>query len=454
VRLRSHALSLPLRVLKGGLLLGVFVLVAVLFASFGRTPDLSHVRVAFLSGSVDGNYHAIVERIRAEAQRRRAHVDDRPSAGSIENIARLHAARRTCDIEFALVQDGLSWPEDHSFQLIGRLPVPESFVVLGREADRIATVAALRGLRVGIGPEGSGTAYVGRQLIAQLSALDLKVTTQPQQDQLAMLERGDIDLGAMVIDQDAQLLTQAIRDRNLQIVDIAGADALAHALPSARVGVIKAGYYDPVRNFPPTDKRVLQIDTLVISNGCARESATQGIITAITRVFPDFVGVNRERANATGLDYAPAARAYLDRQGPDPVGEYFPWVVDLMPTARWLQVIFAFSMLFGAQAVWHRFRLWRIDATRVGIENDLAEVFGPGITTSDIRTTDPAPRHRTPEARAALERAMRELVRLKARCRRQSLSMLVPMGQEMSYRLQEGLIADLADALRQFGARL
>ena len=87
-----------------------------------------------------------------------------------------------------------------------------------------------------------------------------------------MLERGDIDLGAMVIDQDAQLLTRAIRDRNLQIVDIAGADALAHALPSARAGVIKAGYYDPVRNFPPTDKRVIQIDTLVISNGCARES--------------------------------------------------------------------------------------------------------------------------------------------------------------------------------------
>jgi TRAP-type uncharacterized transport system substrate-binding protein len=445
---------LPLRALKGGLLLGVFVLVAVLFASFGRTPDLSHVRVAILSGSVDGNYHAIVERIRVEAQRRRAHVDDRPSAGSIENIARLHAARQTCDVQFALVQDGLPWPERHTFQLIGRLPLPESFVVLGREADRIATVAAMRGMRVGIGPEGSGTAYVGRQLIAQLSALDLRVTTQPLQDQLAMLERGEIDLGAMVIDQDAQLLSTAVRDRKLQIVDIAGADALAHALPSARAGVIKAGYYDPVRNFPPTDKRVIQIDTLVIANGCARESATQGVITAITRVFPDFLGVNRERANATGLDYAPAARAYLDQQGPDRVGEYFPWVVDLMPTARWLQVIFAFSMLFGAQAVWHRFRLWRIDATRVGIETDLAQVFGPGVTPSDIRVMNPEARHRTPEARAALDRAIRELARLKARCRRQSLSMLVPMGQEMSYRLQEGLIADLADALRQFGARL
>jgi hypothetical protein len=32
--------------------------------------------------------------------------------------------------------------------------------------------------------------------------------------------------------------------------------------------------------------------------------------------------------------------------------------------------------------------------------------------------------------------------------------MLVPMGQEMNYRYQEGLIADLLHALRQFRARL
>jgi TRAP-type uncharacterized transport system substrate-binding protein len=440
--------------LKGGLLIGVFVVVAVLFASFGRNPDLSHVKVAFVSGSEDGNYHAIVEKVAAEARRRGARIDDLASAGSIENMARLHAAQRSCDVQFALVQDGLPWPDGHRFQLIGRLPIPESLVVLGPRADRIASVAELRGMRVGIGPVGSGTEHVGRQVIAQLAELDIKVTTQPLQDQLAMLERGELDLGAMVIDQDAKLITQAVRDRKLQIVDIAGADALAHALPSARAGVISAGYYDPVRNLPPTDKRVIQIDTLVISNGCARESATQGVITAITRVFPDFMSVNRERANATGLEYAPAARAYFDQQGPDQVGEYVPWVIDVMPTARWLQIIFAFSLLFGAQAVWHRFRLWRLDARRVGIEADLSGIFAPGITTAEIGAAAPEHRHRTPETRAQLDRLIRELEQLNQRCRRQSLSFLVPMGQEMNYRYQEGLIADLLYALKQFRDRL
>ena len=448
------ALQAPSRPVKTALLLAVLVIIAALMATFGRHPDLSHVKVAFLSGSEDGNYHAIVDKAAAEAQRRNGRIDNLPSAGSIENIERLAAAKASCDIQFALVQDGLPWPKSHPLQLIGRLPISESFVVLGRDADRIRSVADLRGMRVGIGPEGSGSAYVARQVMAQLAELDIKVTNHTLSEQLAMLERGDLDLGAMVIAPGAQLMLQAVRDRKLQIADIHAADALAHRLPSARGGIIKAGYYDPVRELPPTDKRIIEIDTLIIGNGCARESVTQGVITALVRVFPNFVAVNRERPNLTGLEYAPTARSYFDNQGPDVVGEYVPWVIDIMPMARWVQLVFAFSLLFGAQAVWHRFRLWRLDARRVRIEGEVTRLFAPGTTVVEIAESLPESQHRTPAARAQVDAAMNELGELAERCRRQSVSMLVPMGQEMNYRYQERLIADLLRALRQFRARL
>ena len=448
------ALQAPSRPVKTALLLAVLVIIAALMVTFGRRPDLSHVEVALLSGSKDGNYYAIADKAAAEAQRRNGRIGNLPSAGSIENIERLAAAKTSCNIQFALVQDGLPWPKSHPLQLIGRLPISESFVVLGRDADRIRSVADLRGMRVGIGPEGSGSAYVARQVMAQLAELDIKVTNHTLSDQLAMLERGDLDLGAMVIAPGAQLMLQAVRDRKLQIADIPAADALAHRLPFARGGIIKAGYYDPVHELPPTDKRIIEIDTLVIGNGCARESVTQGVITAFVRVFPNFVAVNRERPNVTGLEYAPAARSYFDNQGPDVVGEYVPWVIDIMPTARWVQLVFAFSLLFGAQAVWHRFRLWRLDAWRVRIEGEVTRLFAPGTTVVEIAESLPESRHRTPATRAQVDAAMNELGELAERCRRQSLSMLVPMGQEMNYRYQERLIADLLHALRQFRARL
>ena len=423
-------------------------------ATSPRNPDLSFVNVAILSGSNEGNYHAIVTKAAAEAQRRHGRIANMPSAGSIENITRLAAAKASCNVGFALVQDGLPWPDSHPFQLVAHLPGPEAFVVLGRNADRIRSVTDLRGLRIGIGPVGSGTEYLSRQFVAQLAELDIKLSTQPLQEQLAMLERGDLDLGAMVIEPDADLLVQAVRDRKLQIVDIAIAESLAHRLPSARAGLIKAGYYDPVRGLPPTDKHVIQVDTLLISNGCARESVTQGVITVFTRVFPELIRINREQPNRTGLQYAVPAQSYFDDQGPDRVGEYLPWLIDIMPTARWLQLIFLFSLLFGAQALWHRFRLWRLDARRVRIEGDISRLFSPALTVHDIAEIEPEARYRTPEMRTRIDALIARLEQLSGRCRRQSLSMLVPMGQEMNYRYQESLVADMLHALRQFRQKL
>jgi TRAP-type uncharacterized transport system substrate-binding protein len=442
------------RMLKSALLIAAFLGAIFFAATYDRQPDLSHVRVAFLSGSPEGNYHAVIARVAEQARRQRGRIDNIASAGSIENIERLAAAKSSCKVQFALVQDGLSFPDSHAFQLIGRLPIDEALLILGRDADGIKSLADLHGKRIGIGPAGSGSEHVARQVIAQLGDLGIQVSNQTLQEQIGMLQRGDLDLGMMVIDVDAQLVVDAVRQGGLQIMDIAAAEALAHRLPSARTGVIKAGYYDPVRNLPPTDKRVVQVDTLVIGNGCARESVTQGVITAFTRVFPDFVRINRESANLTGLDYASAARSYYDAQGPDRVGERVPWFIDIMPTAQWLQLVFAFSVLFGAQALWHRFRLWRLDARRVALENEVGKLFAPGITVAEIEALEPEARQRSPETRARIDALLRDLGVLARRARRQSLSMFVPMGQEMSYRYQEGLVADLVYALRRFRDRL
>ena len=383
----------PARALKTVLLLAVLAAIAFGIAFYGRNPDLSHVKVAFLSGTERGNYYAVVQKMAAEAKRHRGRVDNIATAGSVENIEKLAAGKASCSVHFALVQDGLPWPSDDSFELIGRLPRSESLVLVGRNADEISKVQDFRGKRIGIGPAGSGTEYVARSVLTQLTGLDIKASTHPLVEQLAKLESGELDLAAMVIDTDAQLLVEAVRDHNLQVVDMPGAEALANRLPFARVGRIEAGHYDPIRQLPSADKRVIQIDTLVIGNGCARESATQGVITLLKYVFPDFVRVNRDRANLTGLQLASAAASYYNDGGPDPVGAYVPWVIDIMPTARWLQLAFAISLVFGAQAVFHRFRLWRIDAQRVRIEGEVSRLFEPGITVAEIAAMAPDDRH-------------------------------------------------------------
>jgi len=122
--------SLPSTGMKTVLLIGL------LGALANRSPTLANLRVAILSGSERGNYYAAVSALAAEAQQPQGHIDNLSSAGSVENIARLIAAKTACNIHFALVQEGMDWPTDHPIELIGRLSKAESLVFLGLDADR------------------------------------------------------------------------------------------------------------------------------------------------------------------------------------------------------------------------------------------------------------------------------------------------------------------------------
>ena len=442
------------RYLKVALLGGILLLIGLLVAFSDHSPNLAHVRVGVLSASPQDNYYEIVNALTAEARQQKGHIDNIPSAGSVENISRLVASRTACDVHFALVQEGLDWPAGSRLELIGRLHKAESLVFLGPQADRIKALTDLRGMRIGIGPIGSGTEHVARQVLAPLAELDLILETQDIDEQLAKLERGELDLGAMVINEDAQLLAEAVRDRGLQILSLPNADALAHRLPFKRVGRIRAGQYDLVRLLPGEAKDVLQVDTLIVGNRCARRSATQGFITVLATVFPDFVRYNRDTPNRTGLPLAPAARSYFDDDGPDILSVHAPWVVDIMPAASWVQLILAVSLLLNAKSMWHRFRLRRIHANRRRTERAISLLVGSGVTVSEIAEMAPSEKHRTPEARAQLDTIIDQLATVLERSRQQSQSVLVPMGEEISYCDQEGDIADLLDALRAFRDRL
>src|SRR5262249_18813423 len=237
-------------------------------------------------------------------------------------------------------------------------------------------------------------------------------------------------------------------DRKLQILTLPRAEAIANGLPFVRLGRIEAGHYDPVAALPPSDKTVLQVDTLIIGNGCASRSATPGLVTVLADVDPQFLRHNRDTPNLSGLPYAGVARTYYDSGAPDLVGVYAPWVVDIMPTASWVQLALGLSLLFNAMGAINRFRLWRLDADRVAIERQISRLFGAGITVGEIPRAHPVADLGQEENVAHLERAMNALEALHGRCRRQSLSIFVPRGGEMASRYQERRMLDLLQALR------
>ena len=290
-------------------------LLSVLLAWLDPRPTLRHVRLTILSGASTGNYHTTVDRLAAEVARQRGSIRNQATAGSAENVQRLVAARASCEFQFALVQGGTLIPEDAGLELLGRLPQPESLIILGRDLERVRTPLDLSGMRIGIGPVGSGTEQMMRRLLAQVPELQLVVATPTIDQQLDMLVRGELELGAMVIDEGAALVRDAVVRRGLQILDMPEAAALARRLAFARAGTIDAGQIDYVRRLPPRPLKVLQMDTLIVGNGCAKNGATVGLLTALSRRVPGFRRTQQGAAQPDGPADVRGGRQLPARRG-------------------------------------------------------------------------------------------------------------------------------------------
>lgn len=429
---------------------------ASLVATVDLRPSLSHLAVGVYSGSPSGSYFRITEGLAEAARLRSGEIRNQPSQGSADNLARLAAGADDCSTPFALVQDGLAPAGPHDLQLLGRLQKAETVFVLSAPGKRYESFESLRGVRVGIGPEGSGANRLASSVFAlpELSKLGTTLVALPNEAAFDAVQAGSLDLAIVVIDEDAELIKNALLVRKLEIAPIAHVDAIARRFPFLRTGRIGAGQYDAVALLPPTDRTVLRVDTLVVVHSCAVRSQKIAMLSLLADALPDFVRHNQETPNRTGLPLSDASRQFFQNGGPEFLDTWMPRVSDVMPPENWVYTVMGISILFNIMGFGHRFRLWRIDANRVNVEMRIGRVFGPTTTVDEIGALEPAPEHRRPETLRALDEAIASLEGLNDRCRTQSLSMLVPMGGEMAYRYQETLMADALANLRRFRRRL
>jgi TRAP-type uncharacterized transport system substrate-binding protein len=442
---------------KAALVVGVLALVGLIVSrlDFSRSyGSLKNTGVA--SGAKEGNYAVIVDDLVKIAAKHNGSLRNVESTGSGDNIAKLaQASGGSCDVSFALAQDGSDFRLSNKIELLARLPKAESVFFLGLEADKMTELAQLANKKIGVGPPGSGAERLAHQLfdLPELKPLNAQLVSLSLADQLAAAKRGELDLALVVMDEDAPLVVTSVREMGLQIAGFTHIDVISRRLPHFRTGRIGAGQYEAVKVLPPVDKRVLRVETVVIGNHCASRSATIDMLNVLAQRFPDLVRFNKDTPNNTGLDFSVTAKGFFDHGGPELADEYVPWLVDLMAPQNWAYIVAGVSILFNAMGAGHRFRLWRIDDARVKIEHELGTLFGESVTLGDISRTTPQGKLPAVELRESVTAIIGELAELAARSRRQSLSVLVPMGQEMAYRYQEEIIYQTIAVLRDFVRR-
>ncbi|MBA2542139.1 MAG: hypothetical protein H0V17_21035 [Deltaproteobacteria bacterium] len=438
--------------LGGVVLVVVSGLVALVFSTVNFGAGLGHVDIAVLSGSTGGNYAAVVDRLAARADKRGGTIENVSSQGSVDNIRRLVEGADSCDVHFALVQEGTPFPnpdDADKLELIGRLPRSETLFLIGKDAARLTKFEELRGMRVGVGPKGSGTEYLARSVFEaeDLKPLGLKLTNHELPDQIEQLASGALDLGVFVMDEDAVMIRSAIRDRRLELVSLEHLDVIPTRVSYLSAGVIQAGRYDALALIPARDHTVLRVDTLVIGNRCASRSVEIGLLRVLVEELPGFA----TKEGRGSLRRSEVAKEYLTA-GPGFADEYVPWLVDIMPLGNWFYIVMSVSVLFNAMTVWHRVRLWRIDANRDKAFQIVRDALGEQLTPAEILVLQPTDAHAN--KRDQIDAAIRELDALRVTTRKHENSMLVPMGGEWMYRYEEEQMEAALTALRTFRSKL
>ena len=245
-------------------------------------------------------------------------------------------------------------PADAGLVTLGRLPQPESLLLMARRGRAINTFDDLKGALVGIGPEGSGTAYLMQQLLqnSDLRGLGLKPSNHDLEAQAQLVRDGKLDLAAFVMNENAQLIRTLVNKYDLEIVAPADIEGLVAREKWLRLGRIPAGYYDIAKPIPATDKLVAQVDTLVMTNSCVHRAERVAFLMLLSEEFPNFVRVNPP-PSAKSQDSAPLAdeaREFFASGEPELADKYFPWLVNLMSPAYWIYLVMAATVLLNASA--------------------------------------------------------------------------------------------------------
>ena len=144
--------------LRAVIILVVAALVAALISTFGLARQYGYLRASLLSGPSTGAYYDLATHLAERAKSDEGTLIPVATSGSIENVNLLAQGHASCDAKFALVQDGTPMQAGAGLELLGRLPEPETLVLLTRRDNNLRTFEDLRNKSIGIGPEGSGTA--------------------------------------------------------------------------------------------------------------------------------------------------------------------------------------------------------------------------------------------------------------------------------------------------------
>jgi len=290
--------------------------------------------IVMATGPEGGAYHELGRRYRAELARANVTVRLVPTAGSQENLALLRDPHS--GVSVALMQGGTIGTGDSSgLETLGTVFYEPLWLFHRREIQGEG-FDLLRGRKVSIGPDGSGTRALTLELLKRsgLTQEDCELLALPLQEAAGKLQAGKIDAMFVMAAWGSAVVQELLADERVLLSSFPRADAYAALYPFLHKVVVPRGVRDLAKNQPPNDVTLVAAKASLVVRADQHPAISYVLLNASGQIHSGSSIFNRANefpaAEATDVPLSNEAIRFY-KSGPPFLHNYLPfWMAVLI----------------------------------------------------------------------------------------------------------------------------
>lgn len=214
-------------------------------------------RVAIATGRADGAYYRFAEQYGERLAQEGITLEVRATSGSVENVRLLADPASGVDIAFVQGGTGDVVKTDGLVSLASLYFEP--LWVFSRTAPGPSDLRGMRGRRLAVGPDGSGTRAVALTLLAANGLTEATARLSPLTglDAVRALRRGEVDTVFLIASAESATVKEMLLTRGIALLSFPRADAYTKRFPFLTKLVLPAGGLSLEANLPARETVLL-----------------------------------------------------------------------------------------------------------------------------------------------------------------------------------------------------
>ena len=187
-------------------------------------------------------------------------------------------------IHVGFVAQDLKNAQFKNVEALGSLILEPLFIFYRKDLD-LNSLADFKGLKVGIGPENSGTRLLA-ETILNLYGVDSKNTTfidQTHSIHFDMMEKGELDVGFFLLPANNQFVFKLGTNPGLKIFSLKNSKAISRRFDYLYPEIVQAGGFDLRNNIPNEDIQVVSLPVDLV----AKKNLDPSIVVAISLILKE-----------------------------------------------------------------------------------------------------------------------------------------------------------------------